>query len=251
MSQNEFSSNKVLELIGITKFYGDFEALKNINLELNEGELFGFLGPNGAGKTTLICIITGILKPTFGIVKINGIDLEQEPEKAKYHFGYVPDRPYLYEKLTPVEYFKFIGGLYSINPNDAIKRGLDLLEKFSMLEWRNELIESFSHGMKQKVAVSAALIHDPKILILDEPTVGLDPKSVKILKDFLREITKKYNKTVFITTHTLSIAEDLCDRIAIINRGSIIASGSFSCLQKLANSPGSDLEAVFLRLTEE
>ena len=235
---------------GIKKQYGNFVALKSINLDIGKGELFGFLGPNGAGKTTLIRILTGIIKPSSGKVFVGSFDLYAEPEKAKSLLDYVPDRPYLYEKLTPLEYFDFMGGLYNVPAPRVQEKGEEMLKLFSLWDRRHELIESFSHGMKQKVAMSAATLNDPDIFFVDEPTVGLDPRSVKLAKDVFRSLAER-GKTVFLTTHTLSVAEDLCDRIAIIRNGDIVALGNLEELQKRASMPGNDLEAVFLKITEE
>lgn len=234
----------------IKKKYGDFYALKSLDLSINKGELFGFLGPNGAGKTTLIRILTGIIKPTSGTVHIAEHNLFEAPEKAKALLGYVPDRPYLYEKLTPIEYFDFMGGLYSVNKDRIREKGEEMLKMFDLWERRNELIESFSHGMKQKVAMSAAILHDPQIFVVDEPTVGLDPRSVKMAKNYFKRLISE-GKTVFLTTHTLSVAQDLCDRIAIIRQGEIVALGNMEELQTRAKMPGNNLESVFLKITEE
>lgn len=246
MNQNESAIN----LKGVQKKYGEFEALKSIDLDIYPGEFFGFLGPNGAGKTTLIRIITGIIKPSAGIIKIGGFDLISEPEKAKIKMGYIPDRPYLYEKLTPVEYFEFVGTLYSIPQSEILQRGEEMLKLFSLWDWRGELIESYSHGMKQKVAMCSSLLHDPDIIVVDEPMIGLDPKSVRLVKDFFKKLVNR-GKTVFLTTHTLSVAEDLCSRIAIINHGSVVALGSMDELRNIAQDPGKDLESIFLKITEE
>lgn len=246
MNQNE----AVIKFSQIQKHYGEFKAVKGIDLSINRGELFGFLGPNGAGKTTMIRILTGIIKPTSGRVLIGGHDLYENPDKAKALIGFVPDRPYLYEKLTPLEYFDFMGGLYNVSTAQILSRGEEMLKLFSLWDRRNELIESFSHGMKQKVAMSAAILHDPEIFVVDEPTVGLDPRSVKLAKEFFKSLIKK-GTTVFLTTHTLSVAQDLCNRIAIIQNGEIVALGSMHELQKKASLPGNDLETVFLKITEE
>ncbi|HNW35865.1 MAG TPA: ABC transporter ATP-binding protein, partial [Candidatus Ozemobacteraceae bacterium] len=208
MNQNE----PAISLSGIGKKYGHFEALKPTTLDIMPGEFFGFLGPNGAGKTTLIRIITGIIMPTSGSVRISGHDIAAQPDVAKRRIGYIPDRPYLYEKLTPLEYFDFIAGLYSLSDDGWKKRGEDLLKLFKLWEWRDELIESFSHGMKQKVAMCSAFLHDPDILVVDEPMVGLDPKSVKLVKDVFTDQVRQ-GKTIFFSTHTLSVAQDLCSRI--------------------------------------
>lgn len=246
MSQNE----NAIQFDHIRKLYGNFCALSNVNLEIKRGELFGFLGPNGAGKTTLIRILTGIIKPSSGNVIIGGHNLFEAPEKAKSLIGFVPDRPYLYEKLTPLEYFDFMGGLYNVKSDRIIETGEKMLKLFGLWERRNELVESFSHGMKQKVAMSAAVLHDPEIFVVDEPTVGLDPRSVKLAKGFFRQLTQE-GKTVFLTTHTLSVAQDLCDRIGIIRQGDIVALGTIDELRHKASMPGNSLEEVFLRITEE
>lgn len=246
MSQNE----PIIKFANIKKHYGDFAALKSINLEVFKGELFGFLGPNGAGKTTLIRILTGIIKPTSGNIYIGSFDLQSQPDQAKSMLGYVPDRPYLYEKLTPLEYFDFMGGLYNVKRERILNKGEEMLRLFDLWDRRNDLIESFSHGMKQKVAMSAAVLHDPDIFVVDEPTVGLDPRSVKLAKDYFKRLVNE-GKTVFLTTHTLSVAEDLCNRIAIIRSGEIVALGNLAELQTRASMPGNDLETVFLKITEE
>ncbi|EKD82465.1 MAG: hypothetical protein ACD_39C01278G0002 [uncultured bacterium] len=246
MNQNE----PVIRFCDIRKQYGTFTALKSVSLEIYKGELFGFLGPNGAGKTTLIRILTGIIQPTSGQILIGQHDLISQPDKAKAMLGYVPDRPYLYEKLTPLEYFEFMGGLYNVAAERIVSKGEEMLRMFDLWDRRNELIESFSHGMKQKVAMSAAILHDPEIFVVDEPTVGLDPKSVKLAKDFFKRLIAS-GKTVFLTTHTLSVAQDLCNRIAIIRQGDIVALGNMNELQKRASMPGNNLEDVFLKITDE
>lgn len=247
MNQNK---ETIIKFESIHKQYGDFTAVKEISLEIAKGELFGFLGPNGAGKTTMIRMLTGIIRPTSGEITIGGYNLYKEPTQAKSLIGYVPDRPYLYEKLSPLEYFDFMGGLYNV-PKERIKEIAErMLKLFDLWDKRDELIESFSHGMKQKTAMIAAILHDPQILVVDEPTVGLDPKSIKLVKDYFKQITNE-GKTLFLTTHTLSVAEDLCQRIAIIRHGEIAALGTLEELQEQAKLPGNDLEAVFLKLTEE
>lgn len=243
-------SEEILRLEGVKKKYGGFVALKGIDLVIKSGELFGFIGPNGAGKTTMIRIIVGIIKPTSGSVVISGLDLLRRPELAKFKVGYVPDRPYLYEKLTPLEHFEFIGGLYSVDAGTIQKIGEEMLNLFGLWEWRNELIESFSHGMKQKIAITSALLHDPDIFIVDEPMVGLDPKSVRFVKDFFKKWVQR-GKSLFLTTHTLSVAQDMCSRIGIINHGEVIALGNMAELIDQSKNSSKDLESVFLTLTEE
>lgn len=245
-------SETIIEIKELQKKYGEVNALKPTNLTINKGELFGFLGPNGAGKTTMIRMLAGIIKPTGGSINICGFDLLKDPDNAKRTLGYVPDRPYLYEKLSPLEYFDFMGGLYDVPQELIFKHGEEMLKMFDLWDKRNELIESFSHGMKQKVAMSAATLHDPSVLVVDEPTVGLDPKSVKMMKKYFKELVNERRKTIFLTTHTLSVAEDLCDRIAIIRSGEICALGTMEQLQAQAGTPeGNHLEDIFLKLTEE
>ncbi|MBU1106973.1 MAG: ABC transporter ATP-binding protein [Candidatus Riflebacteria bacterium] len=243
-------SEPIIRFCGIEKRYGAFTALKSVNLEIFKGELFGFLGPNGAGKTTLIRILTGIIQPSGGQIFIGPYDLFSQPDKAKAMLGYVPDRPYLYEKLTPLEYFEFMGGLYNVALERILSKGEEMLRMFDLWDRRNELIESFSHGMKQKVAMCAAILHDPEIFVVDEPTVGLDPRSVKLAKNFFKQLVAN-GKTVFLTTHTLSVAQDLCHRLAIIRQGDIVALGTMNELQKRASMSDSNLEDVFLKITEE
>ena len=247
MNQNK---EVLIKFESIHKEYGDFTAVKEINLEIARGELFGFLGPNGAGKTTMIRMLTGIIRPTSGNITIGGYNLYKDPINAKSLIGYVPDRPYLYEKLSPTEYFEFMGGLYNVPKARVNEISERMLKLFDLWDKKDELIESFSHGMKQKTAMIAAILHDPEILVVDEPTVGLDPKSIKLVKEYFRQLTNE-GKTLFLTTHTLSVAEDLCQRIAIIRHGEIVALGSLSELQQQAKMPGNDLESVFLKLTEE
>lgn len=245
MNQNK----NLIEIIELEKSYGNFLALKPLNLAIQRGELFGFLGPNGAGKTTLIRILAGLIKANAGKILIDGEEITNNP-RTKSMLGYIPDRPYLYEKLTPLEYFDFVGGLYSVKKATILEKGEHLLKLFDLWHKRDDLLEGFSHGMKQKVAIGAATLHDPQILIVDEPTVGLDPKSVKLVKDFFKSRIAE-GKTIFLTTHTLSVAEDLCSRIGIIRSGEIIALGSLQELQKQASMPNNHLEEIFLRLTEE
>ncbi len=240
----------MIHLDKICKQYGQFIALKPLDLEIPRGQLFGFLGPNGAGKTTTIRILTGLIRPSSGEVTVGGVNLRRNPEQVKAKMGYVPDRPYLYDKLTPDEYFSFLAGLYQIPEEQARTRGEELLSLFEILKWRDQLIEGFSHGMKQKVAMSGALLHDPELLVIDEPTVGLDPQSVRHLKDLLRDLCRR-GKTVFLSTHNLAIAETVCDRIGIINRGECVALGSMSDLRERSNDPTRNLEEIFLQLIRE
>ena len=238
----------MIELKGITKKFGDFRAVDNLNLKVDKGEIFGFLGPNGAGKTTTIKMIAGILLPTAGSIAIGGIDMATQPEAAKRKIGFIPDRPYLYEKLTGMEFLKFTADLYDVPHEIYLERARKNLEMFSLADWSDELIESYSHGMKQRLIMSAALLHDPEIIIVDEPMVGLDPAAIIMVKDLLQRLAHN-GVSVFMSTHTLTIAEDTCDRIGIIHRGRMIASGTTADLQREANVTDADLEKVFLNLT--
>ncbi len=237
----------MIRLIDLTKVYNKTIAVDHINLEVKTGSIMGFLGPNGAGKTTTIKMIAGILKPTKGRIILNGIDLLKEPEKAKKITGFIPDRPFLYERLTGKEFLEFVSEMYFVeNPEKKID---EMLRKFELEDFKDELIESYSHGMKQRIAFCAALIHDPEILIVDEPTVGLDPKGIRMIKDVFKGLAKR-GKTIFVSTHSLSFAEEIADEVAIINSGKLIAKGTLDQLKKKAGIDG-DLENVFLKLTHE
>jgi ABC-2 type transport system ATP-binding protein len=238
----------MLELREARKQYGRFVAVKGLDLEVRRGEIFGFLGPNGAGKTTTIRMVAGILRPTSGQVLVGGDDLLSEPERAKARIGYIPDRPYLYDKLSGGEFLRFVAGLWG-REGDAVEARADrLLELFQLGPWKDELIESYSHGMRQKLLISSALIHQPELIVVDEPMVGLDPRSARLLKDLFRTFAG-HGGTVFLSTHTLEVAEALCDRIAIINRGEIIAFGTMEELRAQAESGGAHLEEIFLKVT--
>lgn len=236
----------MLELRDLKKSYGKKEAVKGLSLEVRPGELFVFLGPNGAGKTTTLKMVTGLLKPSSGTILVDGIDRVKNPDAAKRVMSFVPDVPYIYEKLSPLELLRFIGKLYEMEAAAIRAKSEELLKFFSLWEVRGVLIEEFSHGMKQKVILSAALLHSPKILILDEPMVGLDPVSIKSFKDFLKEQSRK-GMTIIFSTHTLSTAEELADRIAIINQGELAALGTMDDLRKKYQSY-ENLEAMFMKL---
>jgi ABC-2 type transport system ATP-binding protein len=238
----------MLELRGVVKRYGAFEAVKGLDLSVARGEIFGFLGPNGAGKTTTIRMVAGVLRPTAGSITVGGVDLQRDPGAAKAKVGYIPDRPYLYEKLSGGEFLKFVAGLWGRDGAESEARADRLLELFELTEWKDELIESYSHGMRQKVLISSALIHQPELIVVDEPMVGLDPRSARLLKDLLRTFVDG-GGTVFLSTHTLEVAEALCDRIAIIQGGEIIASGSMDELRAQAHAGGAHLEEIFLKVT--
>ena len=240
----------MIELKGLTKRYGTLVAVDNLNLLIPKGEIFGFIGPNGAGKTTTINMIGGILAPTSGTVMICGINMESEPEKAKRKIGFIPERPYLYEKLTGMEFLKFIADLYGVGEDVFLIKSQEKLEMFFLSDWSDDLIESYSHGMKQRLVMAAALVHDPEVIIVDEPMVGLDPLAIKMVKNLFRNLAKQ-GVTIFISTHTLKVAEDICDRIGVIQKGSLIATGTPEDLKRQVNETDADLEQVFIRLTEQ
>jgi len=238
----------MLRITNLTKRFGKFVAVDDLSLEIRPGELFGFLGPNGAGKTTTIKMVCGLLRPTAGTVQIAGHDIGKEPLRAKAALGLVPDSPVLYKKLTGREFIRFVGELYAVNAKTATKRIDDLLTLLDMTASADDMIETYSHGMKQKTSLMAALIHDPKLIVLDEPTVGLDPRSAKIVKDVLKALCTM-GKTVFMSTHILEIAERVCDRVGIINKGKLVAVGTIADLKARSGEGGVSLEDVFLELT--
>ncbi|HLB08164.1 MAG TPA: ABC transporter ATP-binding protein [Gemmatimonadaceae bacterium] len=240
----------MIQLKSLTKKYGTFTAVDAIDLDVPHGQLFGFLGPNGAGKTTTLRMIAGILKPTAGTVHINGIDVAKDPIAAKAVLGYIPDRPFIYEKLTGAEFLRFVAGLYGQDGPVIERRMTELLTLFDLIEWRDELVESYSHGMRQKLIISSAFLHKPKVIVVDEPMVGLDPKAARILKDLFREYTKR-GHTIMMSTHTLEVAESVCDRVAIIQGGRIRAAGTMDELYQSVGAGAKGLEELFLRLTGE
>ncbi|MGH7678326.1 MAG: ABC transporter ATP-binding protein [Gemmatimonadaceae bacterium] len=240
----------MIKLTQLVKKYGSFTAVAGIDLEVPRGELFGFLGPNGAGKTTSLRMIAGILQPTSGRVEIGGIDVAVDPVAAKMKLGFIPDRPFIYEKLTGAEFLRFVAGLYEQEGERIEHRARELLALFDLEEWRDELVESYSHGMRQKLIISSAFVHRPEVIVVDEPMVGLDPKAARILKDLFREYTHR-GHTIMMSTHTLEVAESLCDRIAIIQSGKIRAEGTMADLRKHAAGGGTGLEDIFLKLTGE
>ena len=235
----------MIEIHHLTKRYGDFTAVDDISLSVSPGEIYGFLGPNGAGKTTTIRVLAGLSVPTSGVVRINGIDVTKDGLRTKTITGYIPDRPYLYEKLTGRELLQFVANLYRREWRDCEARALELLRYFDIADWIDARIENLSHGMKQKLVIVSALVHDPALLIIDEPMVGLDALAQKQVKLLLRRLASE-GKTIFLTTHTMSVAEAVCDRIAILHRGKIIATGTTAELKS-----DRALEDVFLELTYE
>jgi len=232
--------------LGLRKTYGEHVAVKNLNLSIRQGEIVGFLGPNGAGKTTSLRMLTGLLKPTAGSAQIMGYDIEHNSVEAKKQFGYVPDTPNLYGKLSGWEFLRFMARLYRVPQEQAERRAGELLRIFELYDAAPDMIEGYSHGMQQKMALAGALIHDPKVLFLDEPTVGLDPRSARLIKDLLTQLRDRGSAVLF-STHIMEIAERMCDRVIIINDGDIVASGTMAELRHLRGE--SSLEDIFLSVT--
>ncbi|MCK5323320.1 MAG: ABC transporter ATP-binding protein [Desulfobulbaceae bacterium] len=232
----------------LTKQFGKFKAVDDISLEVRQGEIFAFLGPNGAGKTTTIKMLAGILKPDQGRIFINGKSLADDPVGCKQETGYIPDRPFLYEKLTGHEFLQFMGSLYRLAPKKFEKNVPQLLNLFDLTDWQNHLIESYSHGMRQKLIMTSVFMLDPPTIVVDEPMIGLDPKSARIVKELFKKHARK-GGAIFLSTHSLEIAEELCDRIAIILNGRIKTIGDLASLRKEAKLEDSDLEEIFLELT--
>jgi ABC-2 type transport system ATP-binding protein len=244
-------SSPLIETIQLTKRYGEKLAVDEVSFQVSAGEIFGFLGPNGAGKTTTIKMIAGLLQPSSGAVKVGGFDVQKQPLQAKATCGYVPDEPNLYPKLTGRELLHFVGDLYGVERKQVERRIDELLRLFDLVQAGDDTVDSYSHGMQQKTSLAAALVHDPKVLVLDEPTVGLDPKSARLIKDILRQMSER-GAAVFLSTHILEIAERMCDRIGIINRGRLIAVGSMEELRAIDREENGDqasLEDIFLSLT--
>ena len=238
----------MIEIQGLSKTYGEFKAVNNISFSVKAGEIAGFLGVNGAGKTTTLRILAGILRPTSGSASIAGFDIQRNPIEAKTNIGFIPDRPYIYPKLTAIEYLCYLGELYQVKHSEIRPRGLELLKLFNLQKWSDQLIESFSHGMKQRVATCGALMHRPKALIVDEPMVGLDPHGAKLLKSVLRDYATQGN-AVLLSTHSLNVAEEVTDRINIIQHGAMLVSGTVLEIKALSSSPDAKLEQVFLEVT--
>ncbi|MFU8802336.1 MAG: ABC transporter ATP-binding protein [Bradymonadaceae bacterium] len=251
MTANADPARAIVTLDHLEKKYGQFTAVDRISLEVPYGTVFGVLGPNGAGKTTTLRMITGLLRPTAGSIVIDGHDMDKDPVAAKTITGFIPDRPYIYDKLTAFEYLRFIGGLYKLSGKMLAGRIPEMLELFELREWSDTLIESFSHGMKQRLVFSGALLPGPKLLVVDEPMVGLDPKGHKLVKSLFRRLAEEEDMTILLSTHTLEVAEEICDQIVIINHGRIIARGTLSELRIESGEGDGSLEEVFLRLTEE
>jgi ABC-2 type transport system ATP-binding protein len=232
----------------VVKKYGGFTAVNGVSLEVRPGEIHGFLGPNGAGKTTTIRMIAGLLKPTSGRILVNGHDLASDPERAKASLGFIPDRPFLYEKLTAGEFLRFHGGLYGLDGTGIGGRVREMLDLFELARWEHELVESFSHGMKQRLVMCAAFLHRPEAVLVDEPMVGLDPRGARLIKDVFRTMSSR-GVAILMSTHTLEVAQEMCDRISIILQGRIIARGTVPEVRAMSGNPDDQLTNVFLKLT--
>jgi len=239
----------------LVKTYGKFTAVDGVSLNVEPGEIHGFLGPNGAGKTTTMRMIAGLLKPTSGRILVSNHDLEREPEAAKGSLGFIPDRPFIYDKLTAGEFLTFHAGLYGLTPDASRPDGQvgsrvdEMLDLFELTQWKNELIESFSHGMKQRLVMSSAFFHRPQAVAVDEPMVGLDPRGARLIKDVFRRMSER-GVAILMSTHTLEVAQEMCHRVSIIQKGHIIAQGTVDEVKRIAGSTTDEhLTAVFLKLT--
>jgi len=239
----------ILQIKNLTKRFDKYTAVDNISLQVRQGEIFGFLGPNGAGKTTTIKMLAGLLKPDQGSISIAGHDITAEPIKCKQNTGYIPDRPWLFEKLTGMEYLQFIASLYELEESFFLANATKYLDLFDLTNWNNHLIESYSHGMRQKLIMTSVFMLDQPLLIIDEPMVGLDPKSARIVMELFKQRVKQ-GCSIFLSTHSLEIAEELCQRIAIITDGGIRIIGDMETLRREAGKEDSgQLEDIFLELT--
>lgn len=239
----------MIELIGVTKRYGDLIAVNDLSLTVAQGEFFVVLGPNAAGKTTTIKVLTGLIKPTAGSARVGGFDVQEQPLEARRRLAYVPDFPFLYEKLTPWEFFRFVGQLFGMEQSAIRDSGNRLIERFNLGEYVNKYIEGLSHGTRQRTAIAAALLHDPSVFVIDEPMVGLDPYHTRVVKDVLKERSLA-GMTVFVSTHQLSVAEELADRVGIMHLGRLVATGTPAQLRKQSGAEG-PLEKAFLALTAQ
>jgi ABC-2 type transport system ATP-binding protein len=233
----------------LVKTYGKFKAVDDLSLNVEPGEIHGFLGPNGAGKTTTMRMIAGLLKPTSGRILVNNHDMEHEPEVAKGSLGFIPDRPFIYDKLTAGEFLTFHAGLYGLTNSQVGSRVDEMLEVFELTQWKHELIESFSHGMKQRLVMSSAFFHRPQAVAVDEPMVGLDPRGARLIKDVFRRMSER-GVAILMSTHTLEVAQEMCHRVSIIQKGRIIAQGTVDEVKQIAGGTTDEhLTAVFLKLT--
>jgi len=239
----------MLKLTNLTKNFGKFVAVNNINLEINAGDFFGFLGQNGAGKTTTIKMITGLYAPTEGTVQIGGIDIQKKHIEAKRLIGYIPDQPFLYEKLTGREFLYFCGGIYQIDKNKLKNKIDETIYQLKIDEWIDKRTEEYSQGMKQRIAIASALLHDPSLLVVDEPMIGLDPQSAVVVKNVLKEKAAS-GVAIFMSTHSLNVAEEICSRIGIIKDGKMIFEDNNEVIEQIIGTDHQNLESLFLHLTK-
>lgn len=240
----------MLILKNLTKNFGTFTAVNNINLKIDKGELFGFLGPNGAGKTTTIKMIVGLLSPSSGNIFLDGLDVWQNPIESKMKIGYIPDQPYLYDKLTGREFLYFCGGLYNIDKKNLKNKIDELIDILKIGSWIDKRTEEYSQGMRQRIVIASAFLHNPELIIVDEPMIGLDPQSAFIVKKFFIEQVKN-GKTIFMSTHSLNVVEEICTKVGIINKGCIIFNDDLSFLKKLKEEKNNNFEELFIKLTNE
>ncbi|MBN1515845.1 ABC transporter ATP-binding protein [Candidatus Sumerlaeota bacterium] len=240
----------MIEINDLGKRYEANWGMRHLNLRVKPGELMACIGPNGAGKTTTIKMLTGLLRPTEGWAKIKGIDIQLDPIRAKRNIGYIPDRPYLYEKLSGRDFMKFVADLFEVDKPRLDAAVEKYFEMFNLTHAVDQLIENYSHGMRQKLIFAATWMHDPEVLIIDEPLVGLDPRSIRLVKNMFREAVKE-GKSIFLSTHTLSVAEELADRIAVVHNGTMIFLGTLSELRAQQKGGSGNLEDLFLQITQE
>ncbi|MFB6346006.1 MAG: ABC transporter ATP-binding protein [bacterium] len=238
----------MIEIRDLTKSFGDFTAVKDLTLSVDNGELYGFLGPNGAGKTTTVKMITGLLKPTSGSVTVAGFDVAESPEAAKQVTGYIPDSPYVYPQLAMDEYLDFVENLYDLDVESAREIRDYYFEKFNLGNWHQDLIRNLSHGMKQKMLFTSIFMMEPEVIVIDEPMVGLDPESSRVFKEALRYEVEERSTAVFLSTHSLEVAQEICDTVGILKEGELISEGPLETLQQTSDET---LEEVFLRITRE
>jgi ABC-2 type transport system ATP-binding protein len=244
------SNNEIISVRNLKKFFGDVKAVNGIDFDVHKGEIFGLLGPNGAGKTTTIKLLLGLLEPDEGTISVMGLDPEKDEVEIKKNIGYVSEEPLIFKSLTPKDLFNFIASIRELDSEEATERAKEYLESLGALEYYDQLIATLSHGNKQKIQVVASIMHDPDLLIFDEPIAGLDAKSVKVIKEIM-DIQVDKGGSVLFSTHIMEIAQDLCDRIAIINNGKIVGIGTIDELSRQADRLGANLEDIFLRLTEQ
>jgi len=239
----------MIRLESVTKQYGEVTAVSNLSLHIEKGELFGFIGPNGAGKTTTIKLIVGLLRPTSGSISVDGTDVQEAPEKAKSKIGYIPDSPYIYQSLTGREFLRFIGDLYGMKDSEIESKTGELFEFMEIGEWADSRAEEYSHGMRQKIVICSALMHDPAVILVDEPMVGLDPKSARKVKETF-EVRVQNGTAIFVSTHSLPIAEEICTRVGLIDKGRLVATGTMDDFRKASKRGAKSLEDIYMEITE-